>query len=47
MAIARVVAESGVRSKLSQARMLNIAEADMGATYVAGLDQRHFANLVN
>lgn len=47
MAIARVVAESGVRSKLAQARMLNIAEADMGPTYVAGLDQRHFANLVN
>jgi hypothetical protein len=47
MAIARVVADAGVRSKLSQARLLNIAESDMGATYVAGLDRRHFANLVN
>lgn len=47
MAIARVVADAGVRSKLSQARLLNIAESDMGPTYVAGLDHRHFANLVN
>ena len=47
MAIARVVAEPGLRSKLSQARMLKIPETDMGLTYIAGLDQRHFTNLVN
>lgn len=47
LAMARLVADVGVRSKVAKAQMLNIGEADMGVTYMAGLDRRHFANLVN
>jgi len=47
LAIAKVVAESGARARVAEAHLLNIPESDMRATYVAGLDQRHFSNLVN
>ena len=47
LAIARVVAETGVRAKVAKALLLDIAESDMAPSYVAGLDQRHFANLLN
>ena len=47
LAIARVVAETGVRAKVAKAHLLPIAESDRGASYAADLGPRHFANVAN
>ena len=47
LSIARVVAETGVRSKVAKAQLLNIEASDMGGTRVAGLAARNFATAAN
>ena len=47
LAIARVVAETGVRSKVAKAHLLGIAETDMGGSQVAGLSAPSFATSIN
>ncbi len=47
LAIARVVAEAGVRAKVAKAHLLGIAETELGGSQVAGLNSRNFATSLN
>jgi hypothetical protein len=47
LALARVVAETGVRAKVAMAHLLSIAESDRGGSPVADLARRDYAKLVN